>query len=573
MVTVGEACIASGGGRLGLGDGDGDGSWELAGRARVFLGGRVAPVEHNARSSGVCDVDVKVKNCCETVGDGRDGGEIAEDASSKTARTRESGALSGVYSGVKEPNCGARSRGHSAPAPCTPGLGFPMLQRRVDPEAALFVANPTSPETIFPSFCDHHEQPFDSISHTTKTITTTTAAAMGLVDYSDSDSDSEPTPKPQPAAASTSTSTTAKKPFQKLIDRSGSGAGKIVVSLPSASSADVEEPPAKRAKTIGASSSGSRFSNLGSFLPPPKKTNASVAKPTPSARGGAPAPGVHLRTAAEPAFRRSSGVEDDEDGNNRESGSGGGSSLGNALPPPKRTPAGPSIPEGMKPESEVKLVGKPLMFKPLSVMRKPAAGTKKKSLPPGFSRAKPASTAAAATPLPADPPAKKKVSLFSTDDDDDPPANAFADREPPSGAYEPLFTTAPTTQDATTDATDYIPPPQQAHQQAAVGNAITDGLQLSAKARRELFGRTGNADALAANTRVVNFNMEQEYEHNEALRQSGDQAFNPVRSIAPGKHSLRQMVNMVQSNQSALEDSFAQGRANKRDAAGRYGWK
>lgn len=396
---------------------------------------------------------------------------------------------------------------------------------------------------------------------------------MGLVDYSDSDSESEPTPKPQPAAASTSTSTTSKKPFQKLIDRSGSGAGKIVVSLPSASSADAEEPPAKRAKTIGASSSGSRFSNLGSFLPPPKKTNASVAKPTPSARGGAPAPGVHLRTAAEPAFRRSSGVEDDEDGNNRESGSGGGSSLGNALPPPKRTPAGPSIPEGMKPESEVKLVGKPLMFKPLSVMRKPAAGTKKKSLPPGFSRSKPASTAAAATPLPADPPAKKKVSLFSTDDDDDPPANTFADREPSSGAYEPLFTTAPTTQDATTDATDYIPPPQQAHQQVAVGNAITDGLQLSAKARRELFGRTGNANALAANTRVVNFNMEQEYEHNEALRQSGDQAFNPVRSIAPGKHSLRQMVNMVQSNQSALEDSFAQGRANKRDAAGRYGWK
>ncbi|KAK0738387.1 mitotic checkpoint regulator, MAD2B-interacting-domain-containing protein [Schizothecium vesticola] len=398
---------------------------------------------------------------------------------------------------------------------------------------------------------------------------------MGLVDYSDSDSDSDskPTPKPQPAAAA-STSTTSKKPFQKLIDRSGSGAGKIVVSLPSASSADAEEPPAKRAKTIGASSSGSRFSNLGSFLPPPKKTNASVAKPTSSARGGAPAPGVHLRTAAEPAFRRSSGIEDDEDGNSRESGSGGGSSLGNALPPPKRTPAGPSIPEGMKPESEVKLVGKPLMFKPLSVMRKPAAGTKKKTLPPGFSRSKPpsASTTAAATPL-ADPPAKKKVSLFSTDDDDDPPTNTAADPEPSSGAYEPLFATAPAVHDTATDTPDYIPPPQQEHHQAPAGNAITDGLQLSAKARRELFGRTGNPDVLAANTRVVNFNMEQEYEHNEALRQSGDQAFNPVRSIAPGKHSLRQMVNMVQSNQSALEDSFAQGQANKRDAAGRYGWK
>ncbi|KAK1827097.1 mitotic checkpoint regulator, MAD2B-interacting-domain-containing protein [Podospora conica] len=400
---------------------------------------------------------------------------------------------------------------------------------------------------------------------------------MGLVDYSDSDSDSEPTPKPPQPAAAASTSTTSKKPFQKLIDRSGTGAGKIVVSLPSASSTSADEPPAKRAKTIGASTGASRFSSFGSFLPPPKKTNASVAKPTPSSRGSAPAPGVHLRTAAEPAFRRSSGLDDDDDdGNNHDPGStGGGSSLGNALPPPRRTPAGPSIPEGMKPESEVKLVGKPLMFKPLSVMRKPgAAGTKKKALPPGFSRSsKPASSTTTAPP-PANPPPPKKISLFSADDDDDPPSHTTTttDPEPSSGAYEPLFTTAPTTHDTTQDTPSHHPPPQ--HQPPAPANAITDGLQLSAKARRELFGRTGNPDVLPANARVVNFNMEQEYEHNEALRQAGDQAaFNPVRSIAPGKHSLRQMVNMVQSNQSALEDSFAQAGASKRDAAGRYGWK
>jgi hypothetical protein len=33
------------------------------------------------------------------------------------------------------------------------------------------------------------------------------------------------------------------------------------------------------------------------------------------------------------------------------------------------------------------------------------------------------------------------------------------------------------------------------------------------------------------------------------------------------------MVNMAQNNQSALEDSFAQGKNNRKDAAGRYGWK
>jgi hypothetical protein len=72
---------------------------------------------------------------------------------------------------------------------------------------------------------------------------------------------------------------------------------------------------------------------------------------------------------------------------------------------------------------------------------------------------------------------------------------------------------------------------------------------------------------------VINFNMEREYAHNEALRASGaQQAHNPVRSIAPGKHSLRQVVNMAQSNQGALEESFARAKGSQREAAGRYGW-
>jgi len=78
---------------------------------------------------------------------------------------------------------------------------------------------------------------------------------------------------------------------------------------------------------------------------------------------------------------------------------------------------------------------------------------------------------------------------------------------------------------------------------------------------------------MPAGARVVNFNMEREYAANEALRASGEQVYNPVRAIAPGKHSLRQVVSMAQNNQSALEDSFAQGKNNRKDAAGRYGWK
>ncbi len=60
---------------------------------------------------------------------------------------------------------------------------------------------------------------------------------------------------------------------------------------------------------------------------------------------------MHLRTAAEPAFSRRVDGHDDSMGLD-----------GDATQP---TFKGPSIPEGQKPEEEVKLVGKPLMFKPL----------------------------------------------------------------------------------------------------------------------------------------------------------------------------------------------------------------
>ena len=454
---------------------------------------------------------------------------------------------------------------------------------------------------------------------------------MALVDYSDSDSDAEQQgvkqpPPPKPVVEGNSG--TKKKPFQKLTVTSstttpgGGGAKKILVNLPSSIGADgdndvsPEEPPAKRAKTT-ATGSNSRFSSFGSFLPPPKKrgpapiAGASASASAPSTRS-APAPGVHLKTAAEPAFDRRSAAaaeDEEEDGSGHQSEYGGGLNL-----PAPKAPAGPSIPAGQKPEGEVKLVGKPLMFKPLSVARRAAGAGKKKTVAsPGASRGACSSTvAAAATGTAASgglkgaavamgAPPKKKVSLFSTDDDDDNGKPPPAVDTGPSGAYEPLFTNVqPTGLDdhddsngVTGDYEAYAAPPTQYQQQSAVASAsssvssIVDGMHLSEKAQRELFGRRGggganrgnnngnnnNDFAIPANARVISFNMEKEYEHNEALRASGEQVYNPVRSIAPGKHSLRQMVNMAQNNQSALEDSFAQGRNNKKDAAGRYGWK
>jgi hypothetical protein len=192
---------------------------------------------------------------------------------------------------------------------------------------------------------------------------------MGLVDYSDSESDSETVQPPQPAPVAAAP---AKKPFQKLLDRS-SGTAKIVVNLGPSSSADddsaTNEPPAKRVKTSGTS----RFSNLGSFLPPPKRSGAAAPAASVKKETSAPAPGVHLRTGAAPAFVRDKdyGGGDDDD---EKSGVDGNAAS---------APSGPSIPEGQKPEEEVKLVGKPLMFKPLSVARKKAPIKNKKPGPAG----------------------------------------------------------------------------------------------------------------------------------------------------------------------------------------------
>ncbi|KAK3391915.1 mitotic checkpoint regulator, MAD2B-interacting-domain-containing protein [Sordaria brevicollis] len=430
---------------------------------------------------------------------------------------------------------------------------------------------------------------------------------MGLVDYgSDSDSDSETVqqpvaPTPAPAAASSTT----KKPFQKLIDRSGSGSGKIIVNLGNAgtdpeSKPTEDEPPAKRAKTGGAGTS--RFSSFGSFLPAPKKTAPPAAASSSSASASTdsnstkPKSFVNLKTGAEPAFSRTSNDDGDDGFGESEPTSGSKFSSGLSLPAPKKTPTGPSIPEGQKSEEEVELVGKPLMFKPLSVARKPQ---KKKVVAPKASTAQSAgdkaSTIAAPGPSVQDnvviaqstAPKRKQVSLFSMEEEEVTPTATASTSA--TGAYEPLFSAPdPSTSyehhedDVTGDydsytAPTYISAPSNAsHQQSLT--SIADELALNETARRELFGRQRggkNRDAfeIPEGAKIVNFNMEKEYEHNNALRASGEQVYNPVRAIAPGKHSLRQMVNMAQTNQSALEDSWAQGRNNRKDAAGKYGWK
>ncbi|KAL6815737.1 mitotic checkpoint regulator, MAD2B-interacting domain-containing protein [Trichoderma sp. SZMC 28013] len=392
---------------------------------------------------------------------------------------------------------------------------------------------------------------------------------MGLVDYSESESEPEvDAPKPAVKAA-------PKKPaFQKVVDRSNPG--KIIVNLPQAASSKDEGasngdgPPAKRART---GASGGLFSGFNSFLPPPKNAaKATLSKPSSSQAR----PVINLKTSAEKGFSRD---EEPSNGSSNSDATPGGLSL----PPPKRS-AEPSIPDTMKPAEEVKLVGKPLMFRPLSVAR----NTKKKSTKstaaqaPAASTAKSvASTQAAVSTAPeqvaAPAPPPKKTSLFSLHVEE-PSASASASAE--RGAYEPLFETEESANPYSMNGPESYSQQFSNDQIAATAassdtrteslDSIANDLNLSAAARRELFGRGGQGQTAQ---KLINFNMDQEYQHNEELRAAGEQqTHNPVRAIASGKHSLQQLVRNVSNQREALEESFAKGRSNRREASSRYGW-
>ncbi|KAI2472035.1 mitotic checkpoint regulator, MAD2B-interacting-domain-containing protein [Annulohypoxylon bovei var. microspora] len=415
---------------------------------------------------------------------------------------------------------------------------------------------------------------------------------MGLVDYSDSESDSEPVAQPTPAPAPSSqpaptSAAGGKRPFQKVVDRAKPG--KILVSLPQRAPGRDESkpaddggdaPPAKRARVGGG---GGAFSGFNSFLPPPKNVKKL------SAAGGsgkaAPRPGINLKTGAAPGFSR----ETDE-------GGGGGvdetaTRNEDSEPPAKQ----PSIPAEQKPAEEVKLVGKPLMFRPLSVSRKP---NKKGTLgkPTSASKTTATSKANTATPAPVapttkadeEPPPKKqrgKINLFSISSDPSTQDDDRAQTTTYPSTYEPMFrssTPTPADEFAAYDAqhaslphsNSDLPPPEASTTSDSSLSALATSMNLSAAARRELFGRGGDASSVSA-SRVVNFDTGREYEHNEALRAAGQlqPAYNPIRAIAPGKHNLRQLVSQVQNQREALEESFATGKGKRNEAGAQYGWR
>ncbi|KAF2766129.1 hypothetical protein EJ03DRAFT_330409 [Teratosphaeria nubilosa] len=363
---------------------------------------------------------------------------------------------------------------------------------------------------------------------------------MALVAYSDSEgSDNEDPAQPAPSSA--------KPTITKSLP------GKIKVELPSFRAEPGQEdgasqPPAKRARTSGT------FSGFNDLLPAPKRaaTQASGLKK-----------GVSLKTSSEAAFSRvapsaseaertpNAGESEYEEFGNRKAGTIGSVGTEKAV--------------NTDNDNAVKMVGKATRFRPLSVANNRKKAVKKKAATPsgtepaeaGRSESDPAGQVQAVAP--AASVAKPKRSLFSVQHEEVAPVEEAAEDAE-------VLVSEPTVQ-------HLQPEPTQSprHAQPSASNsldAVASDLNLSAADRRQLFGRKGGKGA-----NITHFNLDREYRANEQLRQAGETIdHKAVKAIAPGKHSLQQLVNNARSNQEGIEDKWAEGRRARGEGGSKYGW-
>ena len=391
---------------------------------------------------------------------------------------------------------------------------------------------------------------------------------MALVSYSESGSEDE---RPHPQTTNNthaSIRSDAKFTVDKVNPR------KIKVNLQeikadNTASGDPDGEPAPKRSRIGGG-----FNGFNSMLPAPKNiTQPGNGQKTISA--GSMRKVFNLKTGVEPGFSRESDAElrqlFAEQGTDLidECVGGKGDEAENIGADNDSVLLSASQPAQTKP-------GHPMMFKPLSVARNQKKRPPAKEFGGGST-----SQAQSNEPKPAQETSAplSKVKLFSIGSRDEPSETAAAQQ----AEYEPPVYQSTANDDSldygVNEAEDTAADPNAtgdnvvtARSQTQSLDSIATDLNLSASAKRQLLGRN-RKDASKVSSSIIDFNTDQEYAANEALRASGEQVLhNPVRAIAPGKHSLKQLVNAASGQKEALEESFASGRRNKKEAGGKYGW-
>ena len=382
---------------------------------------------------------------------------------------------------------------------------------------------------------------------------------MALVDYSDSDDSGDETGK---VAASSPAPKAAANNAKFSIDRSNPQKIRVNLNAGTTTNGTHEDEPAPKRARVG----GGSLSGFNSMLPPPKKDTEKSQSAT-----KAPARKVfNLKTGAEPGFSRESDAElrhffAEQDAERQPTGDTRGDT-GIGIPDiPKKEIKSTHI------STEQPVKGNTFMFKPLSVARntkkkKPLNGiAERRSAASDSTSSKEPHVEGAQAAIPA--PAPKKVNLFSSS------TNAVSERpEPAVDPAEDDYVHESYEEELDDSSEAHARPDAAAASDPSSLNTIASDLNLSAAERRQLFGRSGKG-ASAAALNVVNFNTDAEYAANEEIRAGGDQQqHNPLRAIAPGRHSLKSLVSNAQGQKDALEESFASGRRNKKEAGNKYGW-
>ena len=408
---------------------------------------------------------------------------------------------------------------------------------------------------------------------------------MALVGYSDSEESDVDNIPVQTKTTNDINSKITKPTFQKVVDPSDSH--KIRVNLPPIQKSEQidergdEEPPAKKAKNTAGALGG-----FNSILPAPKRAGKATGSLTNgSLRKRGLGSGVNLKTGAAPGFSRDLLVDQGTDAESDDKITEVGEENSNFKPdelgiPNDTVKTSRSVigTEALKEEPKKK--GTPMMFKPLSVARKPQK--KKPSI---------ATTSVVQPPLNGDLKISTKIrpqtSLFSIGNADEASITSTAE----VGEYQPLIYENPYADPKEPDAEPETPAgfepevidslehvsSHHATRNSGPGDydldSIAADLNLSASARRQLLGRQRNKKHDPSAINIVSFNTDQEYAANELLRQAGEQAqHNPVKAVAAGKHSLKQLINAASNQKDALEEHFASGRRNKKEAGSKYGW-
>ncbi|QDS74682.1 hypothetical protein FKW77_000233 [Venturia effusa] len=364
---------------------------------------------------------------------------------------------------------------------------------------------------------------------------------MNLVAYSDSESEGEPEPTPAPKAA-------GKAGLKKLVNP---GTHKVTINLPAVQAEkdniQKDTPPAKRARVGGGL-------DINAFLPAPKRPAGGLGK------------GVNLKTGAEAAFERAPKTFEAE---------GEKQDIKDVIAEIRGRPSQEVRDEKTESpapaQKEVKKVGSAMRFKPLSVSTN-VQKKKRRLKPPTTVAPTPAAKAVRTsqnTNL-ATAPALSKVSLFSIGQEQAQASSGY------SSFGEDGVDDEEKEESNEVSAEQIYEPTPSAQPGAHTLNSITKDMDLSDADMRQLFGRQagkGGRMPDLSNMKVVNFNMDEEYRANNELIAKGEViSHNPVRAIAPGKHSLKQLVNAAAAQKEALEEHFAKGRSNQKEASSRYGW-